>query len=159
MTIQEFLIGKTLSAVQIPIGYNIIINIRIGDSVYGLNVDTSQISNVEIIDITNFTLDGGILSANGISIDTTKITMLGMDNEEPYIELDWDYPIYSKRIVAPIQLVMDDFGIKMYGWFQLKGLPVINKNDIIYLYCTEILPEHQSIVNAYAGIITIENKP
>jgi len=82
-----------------------------------------------------------------------------VDNDMEYTTDDWSYPSYSKRIIAPISLVMYDDGIKMYGWFQLNNLPVINKNNIIYLYCNVILEEHQSVVDQFEGIITIENRP
>lgn len=81
------------------------------------------------------------------------------DNDSDYTTDDWSYPSYVKRIIAPISLIMDDTGIKMYGWFNLNNLPVVNKNNTIYLYCNVILPEHQAIVDSYQGIITIENKP
>jgi len=80
-------------------------------------------------------------------------------NDLEYTEDDWSYPSYAKRILAPVSLVMYDDGIKMYGWFMLNNLPVINKNGTIYLYCNVILEEHQSIVDQYDGMITIENKP
>lgn len=82
------------------------------------------------------------------------------DNVEySYQEGDWNYPSYQKRIIAPINLIMDDIGIKMYGWFQLNNLPVIKKDNNVYLYCNEILPEHQTIIDQLQGIISIENNP
>jgi hypothetical protein len=71
----------------------------------------------------------------------------------------WHYPLYIKRIVAPIDLIMDDVGIKMYGWFQLNQLPIIKFNSVVQLYCNEILPQHQAIVDQLQDIITVQNKP
>lgn len=72
---------------------------------------------------------------------------------------NWDFNEYEKRIVAPINLIMDDIGIKMYGWFQLNGLPIITKDSNVYLYCNTILPEHQTILDQLQGVITVENRP
>jgi hypothetical protein len=73
---------------------------------------------------------------------------------------DWDSLEHAIRIIAPIQLIMDDIGIKMYGWFTLNNLPVIPKdNGTVRLYCNEILPEHQAIIDSLQGVITIEERP
>jgi hypothetical protein len=73
---------------------------------------------------------------------------------------DWKYTEYLKRIIAPKQLLFDDIGIKMYGWFQLNNLPVELIDDTyIYLWCNEILPEHQAIVDNLQGVIVIQDRP
>jgi hypothetical protein len=73
---------------------------------------------------------------------------------------DWRHPQYQKRIIAPKELLFDDIGIKMFGWFQLNGLPVELVGDTyIYLWCNEILPEHQTIVDNLQGIIQIQDRP
>jgi len=72
----------------------------------------------------------------------------------------WASPAHSLRIVAPIQLIMDDIGIKMYGWFSINRLPVVNTGTgQVHLYCNEILPEHMGVINNLQGIITIETRP
>jgi hypothetical protein len=81
------------------------------------------------------------------------------DNELNYTEDDWNYPNYAKRIIAPLSLILDDTGIKMYGWFQINGFPVVKRNTSAYLYCNTILPEHQQIVDQLQGVITIEDRP
>lgn len=81
------------------------------------------------------------------------------ENELNYSTDDWSYPLFDKRIIAPIDLIMTDTGIKMYGWFQVTGLPVITKGTNVYLYCNVILPEHQQIVDSLQGVITIEDRP
>lgn len=81
------------------------------------------------------------------------------ENDMNYTTDDWNYPNFAKRIIAPNSLIMTDTGIKMYGWFQINGFPVITKNSSVYLYCNVILPEHQQIVNDLQGVITIEDRP
>ena len=71
----------------------------------------------------------------------------------------WQYPLYAKRIIAPINLILDDVGIKMYGWFQLNQLPILKLGTSVHLYCNEILPEHQAIVDQLQGIIVVEDRP
>lgn len=72
---------------------------------------------------------------------------------------EWKHLDYEKRIVAPISLIMDDIGAKIFAWFQINGLPVVKKDaDTVYLYCNEILQEHQSLVDTLQGIIKIETK-
>jgi len=84
-----------------------------------------------------------------------------IENKTPYeIAMeDWRYPQYLKRIIAPKELLFDDIGIKMYGWFQLNKLPVELIDTNIYLWCNEILDEHQAIVDSLDGVIVIEDRP
>jgi len=71
----------------------------------------------------------------------------------------WKHPDWSKRIIAPAALVMEDIGIKMLGWWQVMGYPFEREGDNVHLYCNQILPQHQSIVDQLAGLITIQEKP
>jgi len=71
----------------------------------------------------------------------------------------WHYPQFLKRIIAPIDLVMADVGIKMYGWFQLNQLPIVKINTTVQLYCNEILPQHQAIVDQLEGMIFVQDRP
>lgn len=72
----------------------------------------------------------------------------------------WPHQKWAKRIVAPIDLVLDDIGIKMYGWFQLNGFPVEKVNDTtVHLYCNTILPTHEDIVEQLGDAIFIEDSP
>lgn len=41
----------------------------------------------------------------------------------------------------------------------IRNLPMVEQDDLIYVYCNEIDPAHQQIVNALQGVITIENYP
>lgn len=71
----------------------------------------------------------------------------------------WHFVEYVKRIVSPMDLIMADIGIKMYGWFQLNGFPIVTKGTNVYLYCNTILPQHQTIVDQLEGMIAIEDRP
>ena len=74
---------------------------------------------------------------------------------------DWEGGDLQIKIVAPIQLILDDFGVKMKGWFELRGLPVIAKGEFVHLYCNELQPQFTDIVDNLAsqGIIEIIERP
>ncbi len=73
---------------------------------------------------------------------------------------DWRYPQWVKRIVAPLEMAMDDIGAKMFIWFQLNGFPIEKVDDTtVHLYCNVILPQHQTIVDELSGVIHIEDTP
>jgi hypothetical protein len=79
MTIKEFLQNKTLTSVEII--NNLIINLIYDDTVFGINVDTSNIPSGTLVNRrTDFTLIGDILSVDDISIDITTTNML-TDND------------------------------------------------------------------------------
>lgn len=71
----------------------------------------------------------------------------------------WQYPQYAKRIIAPQELIFDDNGIKMYGWFNIQGFPIIKIEAQLHLYCNVILPEHQAIVDSFGGLLIIQDRP
>ena len=76
MTVQEFLNSNTLSSVEKT--DNLIINLVIGELVYGVNVDTSSIIAGTILTrTTNFQIDGNSLNCEGISIGISTTNMLG----------------------------------------------------------------------------------
>ena len=72
---------------------------------------------------------------------------------------DWHYQDWAKRITAPAALVMEDIGVKMLGWFQVMGYPIERHGNNVRLYCNQILPEHQAVVDQLGEVITIENRP
>ena len=79
MKLKTFLTDKNLTAVEIFDGYGLIGNVCIGDVIYGLRVDTSNIvGGTPLIRYTDFTLENDILSVAGISINTNDVMMLGM---------------------------------------------------------------------------------
>jgi hypothetical protein len=78
MTIKEFLVDKTLTAVETV--NNLIINLVCGEALTGINVDTSNIpSGTLTTKRTDFTLINDILSVDGISVDTQTTDILGSD--------------------------------------------------------------------------------
>jgi hypothetical protein len=79
MTLKTFLNNNILTAVEIFDGYELIGNICIEDTIYGLRVDTSNIvAGTPLIHYTDFTLENDTLTVAGISINTNDVTMLGM---------------------------------------------------------------------------------
>ena len=75
MTIQEFLHEKTLSHIEIY--GNLIINLVVDDDIYGLNVDTSHLESLSVLERTeNFIIDGNLLICGNITVDMTEINML-----------------------------------------------------------------------------------
>jgi hypothetical protein len=78
MTIKEFLVDKTLTAVETV--DNLIINLVCGESITGINVDTSNIPSGTLTTRRNdFTLINDILSVDSISVNIEKTDMLGRD--------------------------------------------------------------------------------
>ena len=77
MTLKEFLTDKTLTSVEITEDYNLIYNVYVDQTGYGLDIDTSNVeAGTQLIMREDFTLENDILSVAGISIDTTQINML-----------------------------------------------------------------------------------
>jgi hypothetical protein len=78
MTIKEFLVDKILTAVETV--DNLIINLVCGESLNGINVDTSNIPSGTLTTRRNdFTLIDDILSVDNISVNTQTTDMLGRD--------------------------------------------------------------------------------
>lgn len=69
---------------------------------------------------------------------------------------DWlhNYPL---RIIAPKALAL--VYPQIYIWFQINDLPIEKVGDMMHLYCNEIIPEHQGLIEANSEIITVETKP
>ena len=79
MTIKEFLVDKTLTAVETV--DNLIINLVCGEAISGIKVDTSNIPSGTLTTRRNdFTLINDILSVDNISVDTQTTDMLGSDS-------------------------------------------------------------------------------
>ena len=78
MTLKEFLQDKTLSAVETVDGYNLIVNVYVDETCYGLNADMSNIvAGTTLTKREDFTIEGDILSVDAITIDMSKTKMLG----------------------------------------------------------------------------------
>ena len=77
MTLKEFLTDKILTAVEITEAYNLIYNVYVDQTGYGLDIDTSNVeAGTQLTMREDFTLENDILSVAGIFIDTTQISML-----------------------------------------------------------------------------------
>lgn len=151
MTIKDFILTKTISAVNIALDYNIITELFIDNDTYNIDVDKSQLPTLYASKKTsNFNITDDILTADGVSLNLATTNILGVK---------WHMSAYPKRIIAQNSLVLDDVGSKMFNWFKLNNLPTITKNNLTYVYVHEILPEHLTIFNSFGPLITLENKP
>ncbi len=78
MSLKEFLQDKTLSAVETVDGCNLIVNVYVDETCYGLRVDTSNIiAGTALTKREDFTIKGDVLSINAISLDMSTTEMLG----------------------------------------------------------------------------------
>jgi hypothetical protein len=77
MTLKEFLETNTLSAVDVVDGFDLIINVYVEETIYGLKADTSNIpAGTPLTKREDFTINGDILSVDNLSIDISKTEML-----------------------------------------------------------------------------------
>jgi hypothetical protein len=75
MTIKEFLQDNTLTAVETV--DELIINLVCGETEYGIDVDTSNISSGTLtIERSDYTLIDNVLSVDTISVNTETTNML-----------------------------------------------------------------------------------
>jgi hypothetical protein len=80
MKAKEFLNGKTLTAVETV--NNLIINLVIEETLYGLKIDTSSIlSGTKLTRTNQFEIQDDILTVDTMSIDLTTTDMLAKDIE------------------------------------------------------------------------------
>jgi hypothetical protein len=78
MKAKEFLNGKTLTAVETV--NNLIINLVIEETLYGLKIDTSSIlSGTKLTRTNQFEIQDDILTVDTMSIDLTTTDMLAKD--------------------------------------------------------------------------------
>lgn len=78
MTLKEFLQDKTLSAVETVDGHNLIVNIYVDETCYGLNADmTNIVAGTMLTKREDFTLTDDMLSVDNITLDITTTEMLG----------------------------------------------------------------------------------
>lgn len=77
MTLKEFTQDNTITAVEIAEEVGIIFNVYVEEAGYGLDIDTTNITNGTPLSIkTDFTIQDNILTVENISIDMTQINML-----------------------------------------------------------------------------------
>lgn len=67
----------------------------------------------------------------------------------------WGQMDYALRIVAPLTLALNYPQIEV--WFRLNNLPIVVKDGMVYLYCNEILKEHEQLVTGLN--LTVQNRP
>lgn len=87
--------------------------------------------------------------------EPTLEELADMEQEE-VVETDWLHP-YHLRIVAPRSLTSHPVGIAMFVHFSIEGLPIVRVGeDLIHIYCNEVMEEHQSLIEELQGVIMIE---
>jgi len=94
---------------------------------------------------------------NGKYIELTEAELAALQ-PTPYqlVMQNWHEPAYTLRIRAPKSLALEY--PQMYVWFQINDLPIHKVGDEALLYCNEILPEHQPLVDTLDSV-TVENRP
>lgn len=82
MTAKEFLEGKTLNAIELI--DDIVLNLVVEQSVFGLNVDTSGIQAGRYLTRTeDFVIENDVLKTEEIELNLSTTNMLGnFSNEE-----------------------------------------------------------------------------
>ena len=77
MTLKQFIEENNVTSYDV-IEDNLIINALVGEAVYGLDVDTSNIpAGTPTVNYDIFTLVGDILTVDNITINTNDVNMLG----------------------------------------------------------------------------------
>ncbi len=71
----------------------------------------------------------------------------------------WEHKDFSMRIIAPIELILTDEGVKFKGWWDLKKLPYTVDEYYIYLYCNHIEEAHQDVLASLSEYLIIEERP
>ena len=78
LTLKQFIFGKRITAIDTVDGFDLIINVYVDDACHGLNVDLSNVpGGTALTKREDFTIEGDTLSIDDITIDMSKIEMLG----------------------------------------------------------------------------------
>ena len=77
--------------------------------------------------------------------------------EQWLASLGWHHPQFNKRIIAPVDLVMQYPQVET--WFRINDLPIVRELTTLYCYCNVILAAHQQLIDALQGVITVEDLP
>ena len=72
LTLKQFIFGKRITAIDTVDGFDLIINVYVDDACHGLNVDLSNVPGG-----TALTIEGDTVSIDDITLDMSKIEMLG----------------------------------------------------------------------------------
>lgn len=77
MTLKQFIQENNVTAYE-TVNDNLIINVVVGETSYGLDVDTSNIiGGTPVVKFENFTMNGDLLTVDGITINVNETNMLG----------------------------------------------------------------------------------
>ena len=68
----------------------------------------------------------------------------------------WQHMDYAIRIVAPKELALSY--PEIYVWFQVNDFPIEKQEGQVLLYCNEVLPQHQPLIDAIDSIY-VEKRP
>ena len=71
---------------------------------------------------------------------------------------DWAHSEYPKRIIAPASIATD-YPQLLFELTVRRKLPIEEVGETVQIYCTEILPQDQALVDSLQGVLTIEDKP
>ena len=78
LTLKQFIFGKRIIAIDTVDGFDLIINVYVDDACHGLNVDLSNVPRgTALTKREDFTIEGDTLSIDDITLDMSKIEMLG----------------------------------------------------------------------------------
>jgi hypothetical protein len=69
---------------------------------------------------------------------------------------EWLHMDYAIRIVAPKELALAY--PEIYVWFQVNDFPIEKREGQVLLYCNEVLPQHQPLIDAIESIY-VEKRP
>jgi hypothetical protein len=79
MKLKQFIEENNVTAYEI-VPEVVIMSAVVGETSYGLNVDTSNIvGGTLVIRFENFSLEGEILTVDGLSLNINEVDMLGSD--------------------------------------------------------------------------------
>lgn len=83
MTLKQFIQQNNVTAYE-TVNNDLIINAVVGETSYGLDVDTSNIpAGTLVVRFENFTMNGDLLTVDGITVNVNEINMLGGFDELP----------------------------------------------------------------------------
>jgi hypothetical protein len=78
MTLKKFLETNTITAIDIVDGFNLIINVYVEETIYGLRIDTTNIpAGTSLTKREDFVIVDDTLSVDTISINMSTTEMLG----------------------------------------------------------------------------------
>jgi hypothetical protein len=80
MTAKELLQGKTLTEIETI--ENQIFNLIVGESVYGINIDTSSIpAGIKLSRTSDFTIENDVITFGNLSLELESVNVLEFSND------------------------------------------------------------------------------